>query len=84
MTERLYYNDSYVRNFQARVVETTDGGRRVYLDRTCADHTPRGSAVEVPGKSGAVGVVAGCASRAANSEYRLDLRRLYGRAYLEE
>lgn len=34
MTERLYYNDSYVREFQARVVDTADGGRRVYLNRT--------------------------------------------------
>ena len=34
MTERIYYNDSYLREFQARVVETADGGRRVYLDRT--------------------------------------------------
>ena len=34
MTERLYYNDSYLRDFQARVVDTADGGRRVYLDRT--------------------------------------------------
>lgn len=34
MTERLYYNDSYLRDFRARVLETTDEGRRVYLDRT--------------------------------------------------
>ena len=34
MTERLYYNDSYLRDFRATVVETADGGRRVYLDRT--------------------------------------------------
>jgi alanyl-tRNA synthetase len=34
MTERLYYNDSYVREFTARVVDTADEGRRVYLDRT--------------------------------------------------
>src|SRR5712691_11775845 len=34
MTERLYYNDCYLRHFHARVLETADGGRRAYLDRT--------------------------------------------------
>jgi alanyl-tRNA synthetase len=34
MTERLYYHDSYLRNFQARVIDTADEGRRIYLDRT--------------------------------------------------
>ncbi len=34
MTERLYYQDCYLREFQARVVETAEDGRRVYLDRT--------------------------------------------------
>ena len=34
MTERLYYQDCYLREFRARVVEAADGGRRVYLDRT--------------------------------------------------
>lgn len=34
MTERLYYQDCYLREFRAQVVETADGGRRVYLDRT--------------------------------------------------
>jgi alanyl-tRNA synthetase len=34
MTERLYYTDSYVREFQARVVERSPDGRIVYLDRT--------------------------------------------------
>lgn len=34
MTLRLYYADSYLRSFTARVVETADNGRRVYLDRT--------------------------------------------------
>jgi alanyl-tRNA synthetase len=33
-TERLYYNDCYLREFQARVVEVADDGRRVWLDRT--------------------------------------------------
>jgi len=34
MTERLYYQDCYLREFRARVVESADAGRRVYLDRT--------------------------------------------------
>jgi alanyl-tRNA synthetase len=34
MTERLYYHDSYLRDFTARVVDSADDGRRVYLDRT--------------------------------------------------
>jgi alanyl-tRNA synthetase len=34
MTERLYYTDSYLREFQARVVERSGDGRTVYLDRT--------------------------------------------------
>jgi len=34
MTDRLYYNDSYLREFHARVVESAEEGRKVYLDRT--------------------------------------------------
>ncbi len=34
MTERLYYTDSYGREFQARVVERSADGRTIYLDRT--------------------------------------------------
>ena len=34
MTERLYYTDSYLCEFHARVVERSDDGRTVYLDRT--------------------------------------------------
>jgi len=34
VTERLYYQDCYLREFRAQVVEAADGGRRVYLDRT--------------------------------------------------
>ena len=34
MTERLYYGDSYLREFRARVVDRSDDGRAVYLDRT--------------------------------------------------
>jgi alanyl-tRNA synthetase len=34
VTERLYYADSYLRDFKAAIVELADDGRRVYLDRT--------------------------------------------------
>jgi alanyl-tRNA synthetase len=34
VTQRLYYNDCYLREFRARIVERADEGRRVYLDRT--------------------------------------------------
>ena len=33
-TERLYYHDSYLKEFTARVVERACEGRRLYLDRT--------------------------------------------------
>ncbi|MBZ5582773.1 MAG: alanyl-tRNA editing protein [Acidobacteriia bacterium] len=34
MTERLYYTDSYLHEFAARIVERSDDGLLVYLDRT--------------------------------------------------
>jgi alanyl-tRNA synthetase len=34
MTERLYYQDCYLRDFNARIVDAADDRRRVYLDRT--------------------------------------------------
>ena len=34
MTERLYYSDSYLREFRARVIDADPSGLRVYLDRT--------------------------------------------------
>jgi alanyl-tRNA synthetase len=34
MTHRLYYTDSYIRDFEANVVDLAEGGRRVYLDQT--------------------------------------------------
>lgn len=33
-TERLYYTDCYLREFRARVVESSPDRRRIYLDRT--------------------------------------------------
>ncbi|MEO8663065.1 MAG: DHHA1 domain-containing protein [Bryobacteraceae bacterium] len=34
MTERLYYTQSYLTNFEGQIQETADEGRRAYLDRT--------------------------------------------------
>lgn len=34
MTERLYYHDTYLRAFDATIVERADDGRRLYLDRS--------------------------------------------------
>jgi len=34
MTERLYYTDSYLREFPARIVDCAPDGQTVYLDRT--------------------------------------------------
>jgi alanyl-tRNA synthetase len=34
MTDRLYYTDSYLREFAARILERSADGRTVYLDRT--------------------------------------------------
>jgi alanyl-tRNA synthetase len=34
VTDRLYYTDSYLREFRARVTARSDDGRRIYLDRT--------------------------------------------------
>jgi len=53
MTERLYYQDSYLREFRARVVETTGGGRRVYLDRTAFYPTSGGQPFDTGTLAGA-------------------------------
>jgi alanyl-tRNA synthetase len=34
VTERLYYTDSYLQEFRARVTGRAEDGRRIYLDRT--------------------------------------------------
>ena len=34
MTDRLYYNDSYLQWFEAEIEEAADDGRRLYLNRT--------------------------------------------------
>jgi alanyl-tRNA synthetase len=55
MTERLYYDDCYLRDFRARVIETADEGRRVYLDRTAFYPTSGGQPFDL-GTLGGVAV----------------------------
>ncbi len=55
MTERLYYNDSYAREFRGRVIDSADGGKRVYLDRTAFYPTSGGQPFDV-GTLGGVAV----------------------------
>jgi alanyl-tRNA synthetase len=55
VTERLYYTDAYVAVFAARIVDTADAGRRVYLDRTAFYPTSGGQPHDV-GRLGGIGV----------------------------
>jgi len=55
VTERLYYQDCYLRDFKARVLETADEGRRVYLDRTAFYPTSGGQPFDL-GTLGGVAV----------------------------
>lgn len=52
-TTRLYYSDSYLTAFTARVVDVAEGGKRVYLDRTALYPTSGGQ----PHDLGAIGGV---------------------------
>ncbi|MCS7024648.1 MAG: alanyl-tRNA editing protein [Bryobacteraceae bacterium] len=54
MTDRLYYRDARLREFTAQVVESLDGGRRIYLDRTAFYPTSGGQ----PHDTGTLGGVA--------------------------
>ena len=56
MTERLYYTDSYLREFQARVVERSADGQTVYLDRSAFYPTSGGQPFDL-GSIGGVAVV---------------------------
>ena len=47
MTERLYYHDSYLRQFDARALEVADDGITVYLDRTAFYPTSGGQPFDV-------------------------------------
>ena len=53
MTERLYYHDATLREFSARLVDVTDDGRRVYLDRTAFYPTSGGQPHDVGTLQGA-------------------------------
>src|ERR1700681_2248488 len=56
MTDRLYYSDPYLREFRANVVEVTDDGRRVYLDRTAFYPTSGGQPFDM-GQLGGANVI---------------------------
>jgi alanyl-tRNA synthetase len=56
MTARLYYTDSYLRDFDASIVERADDGRRIYLDRTAFYPTSGGQPFDT-GTLGGVAVV---------------------------
>lgn len=56
MTSRLYYTDAYLTRFSARVIDTADEGRRVYLDQTALYPTSGGQPHDL-GSLGGVPVV---------------------------
>jgi len=47
MTHRLYYTDSYLRDFEAAVIERSDDSCRVYLDQTAFYPTSGGQPFDV-------------------------------------
>jgi alanyl-tRNA synthetase len=56
MTDRLYYTDAYLREFDAAVIDRAEGGRRVYLDRTAFYPTSGGQPFDL-GTLGGIRVV---------------------------
>ncbi len=56
MTQRLYYTDAYLREFDASVVERAGEGRRIYLDRTAFYPTSGGQLFDT-GRLGGVEVL---------------------------
>jgi alanyl-tRNA synthetase len=56
MTHRLYYTDSYLRDFEAVVVDRAENGVRVYLDRTAFYPTSGGQPFDT-GRLGGVDVI---------------------------
>ena len=56
MTDRLYYQDSYLREFRASVVDASPEQQRIYLDRTAFYPTSGGQPFDV-GKLGGIDVV---------------------------
>jgi alanyl-tRNA synthetase len=55
VTERLYYTDSYLRDFEATVLDRSEEGRRIYLDRTAFYPTSGGQPFDT-GQLGGVAV----------------------------
>lgn len=55
MTHRLYYADSYIRDFEAAVTDRADNSRRIYLDRTAFYPTSGGQPFDT-GQLGGVDV----------------------------
>jgi alanyl-tRNA synthetase len=53
MSERLYYDDSYLREFHARVLHRSDDGQTLYLDRTAFYPTSGGQPHDVGSIAGA-------------------------------
>jgi alanyl-tRNA synthetase len=53
MTERLYYHDSYLREFHARVLDQSGGGTTLYLDRTAFYPTSGGQPHDIGSINGA-------------------------------
>src|SRR5262245_9575967 len=47
MTERLYYTDAYLRSFGAHVVDRSEDGLTVYLDRTAFYPTSGGQPYDI-------------------------------------
>jgi len=56
MTDRLYYHDTFLREFDAIVVERADDGRRLYLDRSAFYPTSGGQPHDL-GTLGGIDVV---------------------------
>lgn len=56
MTDRLYYQDSYLREFRARVVDAGPDQQRIYLDRTAFYPSSGGQPFDT-GKLGGVDVI---------------------------
>jgi alanyl-tRNA synthetase len=56
MTIRLYYTDSYLRDFDATIVERAEDGRRLYLDRSAFYPTSGGQPNDL-GTLGGIAVV---------------------------
>jgi alanyl-tRNA synthetase len=55
MTERLYYTNAYLVDFDARILERADGGRRIFLDRSAFYPTSGGQSHDL-GSLGGVSV----------------------------